>query len=206
MCRMPAPPPDRLLEAYRRRSAAIHSLVERQLVALYAELDPDAIEASFRDYIDRAEPVITAGQASAAALAAAFVRSYVLARTGRVVDLEDIDEIAGTRPDGSPIAEGMGAFAPMVLGRIARGADVTEAIDFGRYIATRYADGEVTSAADRAIAGQVSRSRRFDSWEGIVTAGSCDPCQANSGVHSLEVEIYRHPGCQCVYVPLLGVA
>lgn len=203
---MPAPPADRLLEAYRRRVAAVHALVDRQVLELFGDIDPDAIADSFRDFVDKAAPVIAAGQQSTAALAAAFMRAYLFARTGRLVDLENLDEIAGTRPDGTPIADGMGAFGPMVLGRIADGAAAAQALDFGRYLATRFADGELTSAGDRAIAGQVERSGRFRTWEGLVSQGACDPCAANAGIHPIDVPIYRHPGCRCVYVPLLVVS
>lgn len=197
-------PPEKLLASYRRRLEAVRTGVRSQIEELYADVDPNAIDASFATFIAAAAPVLEAGQASTAALAAAFVRSFTLARTGRLIDVDDVEELAGTRQDGSPIAAGMEAFGPMVLGRIADGATVEAAMDFGRYLATRYADGELTSVADRAVAE--TKTTRVRSWEGIVTAGSCDGCQANAGVHDIDEPIYRHPGCNCVYVPLLDAA
>lgn len=199
----PTPPADRLVSAYRRRLAAVQAEIRRQIEELYAAVDPDAIEAALRAFARDAAPVIETGQQSTSAIAAAFIRTYTLNRTGRLLDLEDPEEIAGTRADGSPVVDGMAAFGPMILGRIGAGAALDEAMDFGRYLVTRYADGELTSAADRTIDSQ-SRGR-FRSWEGIVSPGACDPCQGNDGVHDIAVEIYRHPGCNCTYVPLLDV-
>lgn len=199
-----SPPADRLVTAYRRRLDAVQAEVRRQIEELYGAVDPDAIDASLRAFAKDAAPVIAAGQQSTSAIAAAFIRTYTLSRTGRLPELEDIDEIAGTRADGSPVADGMAAFGPMILGRLGAGAALDAALDFGRYLVTRYADGELTSAADRTIDSQTRG--RFSSWEGIVSPSSCDPCQANDGVHEIDVEIYRHPGCQCTYVPLIDVA
>lgn len=201
----PRPPADRLVRAYRQRLDLIHAEVNRQVDEIFGEeIDQASIDASFAGFIAKVAPVIEAGQQSTAALAAAFLRTYTLTRTGRVLELVEDESIPGTRADGSPITDGMAAFAPLVLGRIADGIDVDDAIEFGRYLATRYADGELTSAVDRTIADQ--SKGRFTAWEGIVSPGSCDPCLANDGEHDIDVEIYRHPGCNCTYVPLIDVA
>lgn len=201
---MAQPTDERLIRAYRQRLAAVHAEINRQIEELYGDVDPDAIDASFAAFVEKAAPVIEAGQQSTSALAAAFLRTFTLTRTGRQLEFVEDDTIPGTRADGSPVAGGMAAFGSLMLGRIAEGIDVGDAMDYGRYLATRYADGELTSAVDRTIAEQ-SRDR-FSSWEGLVSAGACDPCQANAGEHPVDVEIYRHPGCNCTYVPLIDLA
>lgn len=198
---MPAPA-DPLTRAYRARVDAIHREVERRLVALYGDrIDPADIKASFAHYIDDAEPVIAAGQATVASLAEAYLESRA-ARVGVELALNDLsEEVVGTTRDGSDLPTGMAAFGAMVLGQIAGGKAVDEAIQFGEYLATRFADAELTGTTDRIRDDPVVRDR-LTGWDGIVNAGACDGCQANEGRHPLSEEMYRHPNCGCIWQPV----
>ena len=97
----------------------------------------------------------------------------------------------------------MAAFGAMVLGQIAGGKAIEEALAFGEYLATRFGDSELTGTADRIVADPVVQDR-LSGWEGLVQPGSCDPCKGNEGRHELVELIYRHPNCHCVYQPVFG--
>lgn len=195
--------PDRVLTAYRERVARVRAQVERQLLARYGAVDPDAISASFETYIAAIAPVIEAGQRSASDLAAGFLRSRVLAQRGELVDLEDAGDIPGTTRDGKPLPAGLAAIPALVLSQIGKGGVVDAALEYGRYLVTRTADNEITGAIDRTFDRNAPRTHVVG-WEGIVAADACDPCTANAGVHDLETEFYRHPGCHCERIPILG--
>lgn len=192
--------------AYRRRVAALRAEVERRLVALYGNrIDPEDITASFETFIADAEALITAGQASAAALAEAYLASRA-ARADVELALDDLsDDVIGTTRAGEPLVAGMAAFAPMVLGQIGDGRPVDEAIDYGRFVAARFADAEVTGTIDRIDEDPVVRSQLVG-WEGTVQPGACDGCQENAGTHELDWTPYRHGYCNCVVEPVFGDA
>jgi hypothetical protein len=195
----------RVVDAYRTRAAGIRRLILARVDELYADVDPGDISGSIDRFIADAEPIITAGQASMATLVAAFVRAYSAAGQGELVEpADDVEEIAGTTRDGSSLAIGMAAFGPMILSQIAGGATVDDAMAFGQHLATRFADSEVTGAADRELEHQAAGADRIVGWEGLVAPGSCNPCLANAGQHGLDEEIYRHPDCNCERIPVLG--
>lgn len=198
---------DPLTRAYRDRVAAVHAEVARRLTALYGDVvDAADIKASFERFIAEAELVVAAGQSSVASLAEA----YLLRRAARVdieLALGDLsEEVVGTTRDGSDLITGMAAFGPMVLGQIAGGKTVDEALQFGEYLATRFGDSELTGTADRILEDPVVRDR-LTGWEGIVRPDACDACtESNEGPHELADEIYRHPNCGCIYQPMFGPA
>jgi hypothetical protein len=202
---MTTPVAARLVTTYRARVEAVHAEVTRRLEALYGDsIDRSDIDASFARYIARAAPIVEAGQAAMASLAAAFLRSYSLARTGDLIEVASLEGIVGTTKKGAPLAEGMADFGAMVAGRVAEGASLDDALDFGRYLAVRFGDSALTDTADRTIDATAEATGRVTGWEGIVAPDACEPCHANEGDHDNADEIYRHPGCNCDRIPLIG--
>lgn len=197
--------PSRLVQSYRQRLEAIRADITSRVEALYGDVDPADISASYDRFIAESAPIIERGQASTVALAAAFLRSYSALRHGALIDIADEAEpIAGTTVAGTPLPEGMAAFGSMVLGRIRDGAPLDEAMAFGRSLVSGFADKEVTGAADRSIDTAANATGRVTGWEGIVSPDACDPCQANAGLHDIDVEIYRHPNCDCQRIPVIA--
>lgn len=167
----------------------------------------DDVLASFDAYAARIEPTIIAGQAAMTRMAAAFIRAYGQATTGAIVEVDaDPTDIVGTTKAGESLRSGMAAWGPMVLGRIADGATVDDARDFGRFLAERFTDGELTGAADREIARQADVLPAIVGVRGFVAPEACDPCQGNAGDHELGWDPYRHGGCNCVTEPIFGAS
>ena len=181
---------------YRERLTAIHAEVVRRLEREYGAFDPDAIEESFARILPRAAELVSAGQAAVQTLVRGYLRAYVTAETGRAFDPRSTPPAAGTNRDGVSLAEALGGIPPLVIAGIAAGRTVDEVREEGRYLVTRFADNELTAVADEEIAAQ-SEADEITGWEGIVSGGACDACQGNAGEHSLDEEVYRHPGCNC---------
>lgn len=202
---MARPAPDRLVRSYRAALERIRRQVLAQIDELYAGVDLADVNASFAAFIADAAPVVAAGQGQAAALAVAFLRSYSASRRGSLIDIDDeLEDVAGTTKNGKPLPEGMAAFGPMVLIQIANGRSLEEVREYGHYIASRFADNELTSAADRTIDLAAERTGRVTGWEGIVDPDACDPCQGNAGEHPIDEPIYRHPDCNCQRIPVVA--
>ena len=195
--------PDSIDLAYRSRVDAIKSEVARQLGAMYGEsVDPVDLAGSIGAFLELAEPLIAAGQATAAQLAADYLRSKA-ARRGIALELDDDDEIPGTTRTGDALVVGMAAIPSMVLGQIRDGVEEGDAVDFGRYLVERFGDSEIAGAVDRQV-DEATQAATVVGWEGIVDADACDLCQANAGDHPLTDELYRHPNCNCERVPIFA--
>lgn len=195
---------ERLRVAYEQRLAGIRAEISRRLAAEY-DVNPNDVQGSIAAFIERAEPIVAAGQASASGLASAFLVTYAAAAAGVEVELADSPIEPGVTRAGVPLAEGMAAFGPMVLGQIADGKPLDEAIAFGQYLADRFGDSEVVAAADTEFEVQAKAATQVIGWEGTVEPDSCDPCLAqNDGRHGLDDPFYRHGSCRCERVPVFG--
>lgn len=189
--------------AYRDRLAALREAVVLRVEAAYRDVNPDAIRESFDEFVARVAPTIEAGQDAAQQLTLAYLANAAAQQGLASWEPEPGDEdIPGRNRAGVPLAEAMGGIVPLVLGAIAAGVAVSDAMDSGRYYATRFADNEVRDASDREQERQETKAAAIVGWSG--DAGECERCQVNNGDHSLDDEMYRHPGCGCVRTPIFA--
>jgi hypothetical protein len=185
-------------DAYRRQLTSLRRTIERRVLALYGAISPEDLDASFAAFFAAAAPLITAGQASASTLSAAYLRSLFSVQARRTVDpAPPPDGLIGRTELGLPIIEGMAAFPALVKGQIGAGKPLAEALDFGRYLAGRFTDAEIIRVADATTDSIARRTREVRGWRGIVSPGACGPCRANAGLHAASDELYRHGGCGC---------
>lgn len=185
---------------YRARLAELRNQILAQLNRIYADtIDPDDLDAAFGEFNPRAAVLLQAGQARGITLASAYLMAQITMEAGRRPDLGAFTGagIIGTTAAGASLVDGMAAFPAMVKGQIGKGADIPQAVEYGRFLAERFGDAEVTSAVDRHTEAVTSRSGEFTGWEGIVSGNACDACAANAGFHSLDEPMYRHGSCNC---------
>lgn len=185
---------------YRFQVAALRRQVLEALRRLYGQtISAQDLDGAFAAFIPRAAIILRAGQSRAVSLASAYLAALISVESGRRPDLGFFtgQEIVGTTSEGKSLEEGMDAFRSMVKERIGDGADIRDALDYGRSISERFGDSELTSAIDRQTQAVTSISGEFSGWEGVVSGGACDPCQGNAGFHELAEEMYRHGNCNC---------
>ncbi len=185
---------------YRARLAELRNQILVQLNRIYADtINPDDLDAAFGAFNPRAAVLLQAGQARGISLATAYLAALITTTAGRRADLGAFTGagIVGSTVAGASLVEGMAAFPAMVKGQIGQGADIQQAVEYGRFLAERFGDAEVTGAVDRHTEAVTSGSGEFSGWEGIVSGSACDPCQGNAGLHPLSESIYRHGSCSC---------
>lgn len=198
------PPSSRQVdEAYRKALERLRTRIAATVSSTFTDgIDAGDIAGSYGRVTEQAADVVAAGQSVAQSLATAY-----LARLGAAIVDEDL-AIVGTTRAGLSLEEGLAPFAPMMLAAIANGRLVEDAIAFGQTLVSGFADREVTAAADRETAHQVTADPGSWRWEGIVAPSSCDACKANEGIHDADVEIYRHNDCACTqrWIPASAAA
>lgn len=200
---------DRLAAVYRRTLERLRAEVARLALDEFVDVDPADLDRSLGAYAERIEPILASGQAQVQALARGFIRTYGLVSAGVLVELADVEDerpIVGTTREGRSLLEGMAAWGPLVLSQIGAGKSIDEALEYGRYIAERFVDGELLGVADRETERQGELLGEITGWEGIVAPGACDGCQENAGPHELTWRAYRHGACNCEVVPIFAAA
>ena len=185
---------------YRARVAELRQQILDALNRLYGQtIDPEDLDAAFEAFSPRAAVLLRAGQARGISLATGYLSALITVMGGRTPDLRAFTgaELIGYTEKGLPLAEGMAAFPAMVKAQIGKGADIGQAVEYGRFLSERFGDAEVTGAIDRHTEVVTAESGEFTGWEGIVSGGACDPCSGNAGFHELSEPIYRHGNCNC---------
>lgn len=191
---------DALQGRYRAAQLVLTDAVKSRIAALYGEaVNGDDLDGSFAVFIAQAAGLVQAGQANGVALAVAYLEALIALEGGRASRLTAFDSgVVGISAAGVPLAEAMAPFPSMVKGQIGKGAELAAALAFGRFLAERFSDAEVTGAVDRHTEVVTEQSGEFRGWEGVVSPKSCDRCRSrNSGFHPLNDPIYRHGACNC---------
>ena len=185
---------------YRARLAELRAQVLAALNRLYAAtIDADDIDAAFADFTPRAASLLLAGQSRGISLSTGYLSALITLMGGRTADLRAFTgaELIGYTAAGVSLEEGMDAIPAMVKQQIGKGVEISEALDYGRFLSERFGDAELTSIVDRHTEIVTANSGEFSGWEGIVSGGACEPCGANAGFHELSEPIYRHGSCNC---------
>jgi hypothetical protein len=179
-----------------------HALLEQLKAAVESayDVDLDDIDASFPPALARIAEVVEAGQLAGQELVDAYLELLLVDAGRRSLPTDAFADrpAAGVTRDGLPLAAGLAAIPALVKVHIAAGRTVDEARELGRYLATRFADAEVTAAMDETTVRVGRGSRLFRAWYGVVAAGACDPCRDNAGEHPIDQPMYRHGHCRCV--------
>lgn len=173
------------------------------LRADFENIDPEDLDGWFDDWIAQNEDRIIGGKAAAQTLAVTYLEML-----GEGVGFTPLPEDAALAEQtvGGTIRDGLAAIIPMVKSAIGEGRPLDEAIAFGGSLVERFTDNEMTRTADAEVERQSKASDQITGWQGIVQSGSCDRCQDNEGEHSLDDDFYRHPSCDCEWVPLFSDA
>lgn len=191
------PEPSELLERqFRQAQLRLEASVREALAGLHdATVDPDDIDAAYAALIPQAATVIAAAQAAGVTLVNGYLGA-VLAVNGAETRLSVLDGLVGSSRAGT-LADGMGAWPVMVKAQIGSGATPADALGYGRYLTERFGSSETLRAVDEQEDFAAKESGRFKGWEGVVSAGACDPCSGNRGFHPISQPIYRHGSCRC---------
>lgn len=195
----------RLEQTYGQAVGVLWRRVVAIVSAQLATVDPDALELGFRRFLPIAAEAIAAGQRDAQQLAQAFVVSYVETETGRAYRAAPMAAVAGTTRDGAGLRTALSGAVGVTWFRITQGAAPAEALLTGRAYLERLTSLAVSDAAEREVEHQADRSRGLlPGWTWQVVGRTCVACldQQTGEVRRWSERGRRHPGCDCVRVPV----
>jgi hypothetical protein len=197
---MPASPRSlRLTDLYRQRLLALSHRAEqtaRQTWPRIEELDSTPWPNYMAGELARA-------QTQAVRLTAGYLGAFLRSETGRGTALAiDSRKYAGLSTDGRPLREALESPLIAVRAALKDGRVPAVALNVGLTRALRTVPFEAVQAGRDALRETIETDERFTGAQRSV-AGTCAACMALSGEPRYEV----HPGCQCVFMPVVaGVA
>lgn len=186
---MPATPAD--IEITRRYQARLLELAAATGTAVAQQWDELESYDDPIPWLAIAAPIVIAGQAQAAALAAGYVALLANAL------VPSVDIRVGPRLDG-PFASFGSA--------IKRGLTFETAVNLGRSRADEVGSGSVQWTA-RAAAGEAARQAEgIVGWRRVLTGVSCDWCAliSTQRYRTADSASFGHARCDCTVVPIIG--
>ena len=190
-----------VIRQYRARLRALRDQIIAQAQAIYGDLDPEAIDESFRAIAPQITRFLEAGKGSAASLSAAFLDQLAVYEGGQSLDTPRPP--VATAKSGLPLAEALRNYVvPAVLGAIGSGRPLDLAVGYGAFLLAQFTDNEILRTADETVAAS-REMPHYAGWEGEVAAGACANCvDANTGRHGPSEPLYRHGFCRCEEIPI----
>lgn len=185
--------------------AALASTTVDQALALWRQLDPSAISASW--LVDDVGARLFVALSTAQELAATRADPYttrVLAEQGITIsaDGEVIPlSLAGISSDGRPLEDLLLQPVITTVSAQAHGMPLDQAMTMGANALTRIVGTQVQDAS-RAAAGISVATRQRVGWVRMLTPPSCGRCAILAGrFYRWSDGFARHPLCNCVNVP-----
>lgn len=191
---------DQIESAYRARVRALLDVMAARLEGEYGRrVNLADVDRTFAAFAPQAAALIEQAQASGVSFTLGYMRQMLTERAGRLIEPAPLRfSPVGLTEKGRPLLEGMAAIPALVKAEIGKGRPLQEIRDYGSFLIRRFGDAETTRAIEAAADLVARDTPEVIGWEGVVSAAACGPCRGNAGRHSLNQQMYRHGGCDCV--------
>lgn len=190
---------------YYRVQAATAAAVEAQITRLWAQLDLQDIDGSWRQIRSRVVQAVLAGQLRAAGAPQVFVEAVLAEHgllsqaEGRVAPLS----FAGWTAAGLPIEDVVDIAPIRVKTAIASGSPIQQARSSGRAVLTLIAVSETQDAGRGAMEASMRLEPEIVGYERHVHLPSCSRCVILAGrLYRFSTGFLRHPRCDCTHIPV----
>ena len=198
----------RLTDVYRHRLL----LLRQQAVTLvrngWRHLDLDALNVSYRRWLEAAALTLTAAQREGVTLTDAYLATFLAAELGEAVSPVGIEaeQYAGKARDGRPLAKA--SLPPLLTLRMAlsQGRGAEDALRMGLNRAIRITAAEALYAPRKALSDSIASDERFAGWRRVTSANPCGACLADAqeGIQHPEEPLRIHGTCRCVKEPVVA--
>ncbi|MBM9621021.1 hypothetical protein [Streptomyces zhihengii] len=191
-----------------RRWSAEHQALALSLVlradALWSQVDPRRIGASWRRISAQLTAMLIAAQQASAEGAQAYVAA-VVAATGEQSREEgslNAAAFAGWAADGRSLSSLLELPSITTLTEIAAGLPEEAALQRGRMQLQRIVATEVADAGRSAVGASIVSNRTCTGYVRVVAPGACGRCVVLAGnVYGSAIAFRRHPLCHCIHEP-----
>lgn len=185
------------------RHAAVQAGIARraaaEAAALWAEVDPANIGASWRVRLPRAQAQLTAAQLAAAGLADRYADTVSADSVGRILP----GGFAGIASDGRPLLTLLQQPVFTTLRMLLAGVEPAQALKSGRFALDMITRTQVADAGRVAVGAAITARPRVTGYIRLVVGKTCARCLILAGRrYTWNAGFQRHPRCDCRHVPV----
>lgn len=192
-------PASRLTLAHKAAQTRIAVATVQSMRSTWGTLNPDRLDASFPDWLDRAVPVIEANRAKSTQLAAAYLTAFK--RSG-----PPVFELAAPL-DSSAVATSLLVTGPVSVKRaMARGVPLVRAMSVAEASSAAAASRFALEGGRDTIQRSLAADEDARGWQRVASGNSCRFCAVLDGkFHWAETADFpAHDGCTCSQEPVYG--
>jgi hypothetical protein len=197
-------PAEEIARAHQRERAALAAAAEQAAAEMWADVDPDAISASWAERVPAVTATTTAAQQAAAGAADAYVAEVLAAQgidptpDGRV----NPRSLAGIASDGRALASLLAQPGITALTAIGAGATVEQAMATGLASARMIVATQVADAGRAADGVALTTRPAASGYVRVVVGRTCSRCTILAGkFYRWNQGFDRHPKCDCIHLP-----
>jgi hypothetical protein len=190
--------------AARQRALALRAVQAAD--ALWRDVRPGRITASWRTIAAQMVALLVAAQQASAQGAQEYVNDAVteLGGTSRPAGTLNVSAFAGWAADGRSLASLLDQPRITVLTNLAAGVGEQAAMQAGRYQLLRIVGSETADAGRSASGVGIITNRTTTGYVRVISPGACSRCVVLAGlVFHTSQAFKRHPHCQCVNEPTI---
>lgn len=176
-----------------------------RLRAAWGLLDPDDLDATFERWLRTAVPIILAGRAVSARLAAAYVAAFRRAEFGTATDLA---AVLAAPADVKTVTTSLLVTGPWSIKKaMTRGVPIAQAVDVAEARAAAAGMRHTLIGGRRTIVDTVAADRRALGWARVPSGRACAFCAmlASRGPAYKSAggaDFPAHDGCRCGVEPV----
>ena len=194
----------RLTESHRLAQARLGAITVARMRALWALLDPEALDSTFDRWLLAALPVIQGQRSTSARLAGNYLAAFKALELGvsaRPVTV--LDETA----DPSAVTTSLLVTGPLSIKRaMGRGVPIRRAVDVAQAASSAAAMRHVLDGGRRTITDTVRADRQALGWARVTSGNSCPFCSLLAGRGAVygeaSADFEAHDGCSCSAEPV----
>jgi hypothetical protein len=194
----------RLTEAHRLAQLRLGVGVVAQMRSAWQLVDPEDVEGSQGDWMTTVVPIVQAGKAHSAGLAAAYLRAHRFAETGGYGP----DPVQSSGVNLAALGVSMlvtGLYS--IRGNLAKGEALNQAMDVGEARTAASAMRYALDGGRETVLETVKADPLAQGFQRVTSGAACDFCAgiADEGVTSKDAEavsFQAHDGCACSAEPV----
>jgi len=177
---------------FRSRQAALRALVEPQLVAAWALLDPERVDDTFPAWSAQAGALVVAHRTVSNAIGARYLRELGVTVT------------AGRKLPADVLMSSLGVTGPTAIKKaMTAGKTLEHATAAAMALSSMSAVRHVMDGGREIVRASSVADRRVRGWQRVAAPGSCDWCSERSGqLIGDDSSFDDHDGCNCSPEPI----
>lgn len=191
----------RLTEAHRLAQARLGAVTVARMRTIWRLLNPDALDATFPDWLAAAYPIVQAQRSTSARLAANYLTAFKTLELGTAAR---IAPVLSETADRQSVATSLLVTGPISVKRaMERGVQLARALPVAEAASSAAAMRHALDGGRQTILQTLRADPDARGWVRVASGGACDFCARLDGKRhpTDDADFPAHDGCSCSQEP-----